>query len=62
MKWAKTQANEPRPLPQLPQLVVTNEHSEEIGRTTTLYKKAATLYKKFFPPAREADLSDIKNY
>ena len=62
MKWAKTQANKPRLLSQLPQLVVTDKHGEEIRRATTLYKKTATLRKKFFPLAREAHLHNIKNY
>jgi hypothetical protein len=58
MKWAKERGGQPRPLPQLPQLIVTDrDGTKKIA--TTFQEKVDMLRAKFFPEPREADLTDI---
>jgi hypothetical protein len=59
MKWAKTSANQPRPLPQLPDLIIRDDNGQEIKTIKTLPEKLETLRNQFFPPPRDADLTDI---
>ena len=48
MKWAKERGGQPRPLPQLPQLIVTN-HDGTKKTATTFQEKIDMLRAKFFP-------------
>jgi exonuclease III len=59
MRWAKEKANKPRPLPQLPQLVVKDSNGRQTGIANTLAEKIEILRELFFPRSLEADLSDI---
>jgi len=58
MKWAKERGGQPRPLPQLPQLKVTDRDGTE-KTANTFQEKVDMLRAKFFPEPREADLTDI---
>ena len=60
MKWAKEKGGQPLPLPQLPQLAVT-DHEGTPKVATTFPEKVAMLRTQFFPEPRDADLSDINN-
>jgi hypothetical protein len=59
MRWAKEKANQPRPLPQLPQLVVKDSNGRQVRVANTLVEKIEMLRELFFPQPIEADLSDI---
>ena len=61
MRWAKEKANQPRPLPQLPQLVVKDGNGRQVRVANTLTEKIETLRELFFPQPLEVDLSDIPN-
>ena len=59
MRWAKDKGGQPRPLPQLPQLTVTDRKG--VQRVATTFKEKVEMLKtQFFPEPREADLSDIE--
>ena len=58
MKWAKNRDATPRPLPQMPNLDITDRNGQK--RTVTdLQEKLEALKEGFFPNPRDADLSDI---
>lgn len=61
MKWAKERAASPKTLPQLPPLVVNNPTGSQPRVAITPLEKTQALRDHFFPPAIEADLSDINN-
>jgi exonuclease III len=62
MKWAKERADQPQPLPQLPQLVVKDSNGQILKTATTVLEKAEVLSDKFFPRPREANLADTVGY
>ena len=62
MKWVKERANQPQPLPQLPQLVVKDSNGQILKIASTVLEKAEVLSDKFFPRPRDTNLEDTIGY
>jgi len=62
MKWAKERANQPQPLPQLPQLIVKDSNGQILKTALTILEKAEVLSNKFFPKPRDTNLADTISY
>ena len=62
MKWAKERANQPQPLPQLPQLVVKDSDGQILKTALTILEKAEVLSNKFFLRPRDMNLADTIGY
>jgi Reverse transcriptase (RNA-dependent DNA polymerase) len=60
MRWAKDKDTAPRPLPQTPDLIVTDSSGQK-QTVTDLQGKLRAFKESFFPEPRKADLSDIRN-